>query len=107
MDVVSRKKSAISRFRSGCAMIRCKGAIQAPMGMDCFVVCGGISSGERIMAVLMEHPDVMSCRVAGSAFIFHQFLKLMFRPGGLAELKDRRRRFSGGKVFGENTGTRR
>ena len=36
---------------------------------------------------------------------FHQFLKLMFRPGGLAGLKGRRRRFSGGKVFGENTGT--
>lgn len=51
-------------------MIRCKGAIQAPMGMDCFIVCGGISSGERIMAVLMEQLGVMSCRMAGSAFIF-------------------------------------
>ena len=105
MDVVSRKKSAISRFRSGCAMIRCKGAIQAPMGMGCFAVCGGISSGERIMAVPMEQLGVMSCRMACSAFICHQFLKLMFRPGGLAELKGRRRRFSGGKVFGKNTGT--
>ena len=73
MDVVSRKKSAISRFRSGSEMIRCKGAIQAPMGMGCFAVCGGISSGERIMAVLMGHPDVMSCRIAGLAFIFINF----------------------------------
>ena len=73
MDVVSRKKSAISRFRSGCAMIRCRGAIHAPMGMGCFVACGGISSGERIMAVLMEQLGVMSCRAACSAFIFINF----------------------------------